>query len=135
MATVTTFNTDYHLLDVDKIKTIHQYPTVTDGFEVWNTSYSDSYDENRHYNRWLSWGPFAELVEMLETMGLMDNKISIEYKDGLFIGFYDGKVRIGTKCWHVGEHKYIKTHEDIINAYKKYKAYFNKRIKTKNRAL
>lgn len=136
MATVATFNTDYHLLDIDEIKAIHQYPTVTEGFEVWNTSYSDSYDENGKFNRWLCWGPFAELVEMLEIMNLMDNKISVEYKNGLFIGFYDGKVRIGTKCWHVGEHKYIKSHDDIVKAYRLYKNYCNRRIKTiNNRAI
>lgn len=135
MATVTKFNTDYHLLDVEKIRNVHQYPTVTDGYEVWNTSYSDSYDENGNFNRWLDWGPFAELVEMLETMNLMDNKISVEYESGLFIGFYDGHVTIGTKCWHVGDHKYIKTHKDILNAYERYKAYCKRRVQRINRVL
>lgn len=133
--TVTTFKTDYHLLDVDKIKAVHQYPTVTCGFEVWKTDYSDSYDEEGKFNRWLCWGPFADLVEMLEAMNLMDNKISVEYKNGLFIGFYDGHVTIGTKCWHSGDHNYVKTHEDILEAYKRYKAYCSRRVQFKNRAI
>ena len=93
------------------------------------------YDENGKFNRWLHWGPFAELVEMLETMNLMDNKISVEYENGLFIGFYDGKVQIGTKCWHVGDHNYVKPHEDILNAYKRYKEKFTAEAMTRQLEL
>lgn len=109
-------NTDYHLLDVDKMVAIHQYPTVTDGFEVWSTSYSDNRDNQGNFNRYCCWGPFADLVQLLEQMNIMDNKISVEY-DGLFIGFYDGKVRIGRKCWHVGDHSNVIKHDEIRKRY------------------
>lgn len=118
MAT-TNIHTDYHLLDVDEIVAIHQYPTIVDGFSVWQTDFVDDYDEDGKFNRYRQYGPFAELVELLEQLNLWDNKIAIEYKNGLFVGFYDRWFSVGTKCTHLG-HTYIKTHEEIMERYKNY---------------
>lgn len=112
--------TDYHLLNIDDIVKIHRYPTVVTGFEVWNTKFSDSLDKNGKFNRYAASGPFRELEEMLENLGVWDNKIAIEYENGLFVGFYDGSWRIGTKCWHIGDHDQVYTHKDLLIRYKRY---------------
>lgn len=114
-------NTDYHLLKIDEIVAVHQYPTIVEGFEVWNNNYSDSYDKDGKFNRWIAAGPFAKLEELLENLNLMDNKIAIEYKNGIFIGFYDNSWSIGTKCWHIGEHNRVVNHEIILQKYEAYK--------------
>ena len=111
--------TDYRLSDIDEIVAVHQYPTIVDGFSVWQTDFIDDYDEEGKFNRYRQYGPFAELVEFLEQLNLWDNKIAIEYKNGLFVGFYDRWFTVGTKCTHLS-HTYIKTHEEIMGRYKDY---------------
>ena len=113
-----TLDTDYSLVDEQKIAAVHQYDCIVDGFTVWETKFSDSKDENGNFNRWIEWGPFADLVELLEHINLMDNKIAVEYYNGLFIGFYDGKVTIGTRVHHFSDHPWIKT--DIRKRVKEY---------------
>ena len=113
-----TLETDWNLLEETKIAAVHQYDCIVDGFEVWKTEFSDSKDEDGEFNRYVEWGPFAELVKFLEHINLMDNKIAVEYYNGLFIGFYDGTVRIGTRVHHLSDHPWIK--RDIVMRYKNY---------------
>lgn len=86
----------HYLEDVSNIKRIHQYPSLCCGHQVWDTDWSDCKDDNGKFNRYVDWGPFQDLVETLEEIGLFDNKIVLVYEDGLHIGFYDGVVKIGT---------------------------------------
>jgi len=111
-------DTDWTLLDEKKIAAVHQYDCIVDGFTVWKTEFSDSKDEHGKFNRWISWGPFADLVELLEHIHLMDNKIAVEYYNGIFVGFYDGEVRIGTRVRHFSDHPWIK--RDIYRRCKEY---------------
>lgn len=111
-------NTDYSLLDAEKIAAVHQYDCIVDGFTVWETRFSDSKDEDGNFNRWIGWGPFADLVKLLEHIDLMDNKIAVEYYNGIYVGFYDGKVTIGTRVHHFSDHPWIKT--DIRRRIKEY---------------
>lgn len=99
---------DFSLTDYDKIAAVHQYDCIVDGFKVWNTDFSDGKDADDKFNRYICWGPFANLVQLLEHINLMDNKIAIEYYNGLFIGFYDGEVTIGNRVRHLSDHPYIK---------------------------
>jgi hypothetical protein len=111
-------HTDFSLIDEQKIAAVHQYDCIVNGFTVWNTEFSDSKDEDGNFNRWIQWGPFAELVELLEHINLMDNKIAVEYYNGMYIGFYDGEVTIGTRVHHFSDHPWIKT--DIHKRIKEY---------------
>lgn len=87
--------TDYRMMHTDKIVRVHRYTTVvTDCFTVWETKW------NPEGNRFSEWGPFEDLVAFLEDINVMDNKIAVEYINGLYIGFYDGKVNIGTGVYH-----------------------------------
>lgn len=111
-------DTDWTLSNEEEIAAVHQYDCIVDGFTVWKTEFSDSKDEDGKFNRWIKWGPFAGLVEFLEHINLMDNKIAVEYYNGIFIGFYDGEVRIGTRVHHFSDHPWIK--RDILRRYKEY---------------
>lgn len=113
--------TDYHLTDVSNWKTFHGYTTVTNGFSVWETRFSDSHDDNGKFNRYAEWGPFYDLVELLEKLNLMDNKIAIEYNNGLVVGLYDGRVRIGNKAYPESYARSL-NNEEIMAIYKKKKA-------------
>ena len=110
-------STDYNLLDPSNIVSIQQYPTFTTGFEVWRTEWSDSRDDEGRFNRWINWGPFQDLYEMLEKIGLVDNKIAIVYDNGLVLGYYDGVIRIGTYFNNRGG--YFKTQEEILQRFNK----------------
>lgn len=110
--------TDSTLTHVREIVAVHQYDCIVSGFVVWDTEFSDSKDDDGKFNRYVAWGPFAELVELLEHIGLMDNKIAVEYSNGMFIGFYDGEVTVGTRVRHFSDHPWIKT--DIYRRYKEY---------------
>ena len=112
--------TDYNLLQVEDIVEIHQYPTTVNGYAVWETEWMSDYDENGKFNRYRSYGPFSELAELLECLGLLDNKIAIKYKSGLFIGFYDGQIRVGNRCTHLSSTHYIKSSDEILERYNSY---------------
>lgn len=114
----TELHTDVSLLDERSIAAVHQYDCIVDGFVIWETKFSDDKDADGNFNRYISWGPFAELVRFLENINLMDNKIAVEYNNGLFIGFYDGKVIVGTKVRHFSDHPWIK--RDVHQRYKEY---------------
>lgn len=111
-------DTDWTLIDENKIAAVHQYDCIVHGFTVWKTEFSDSKDEDGNFNRWIAWGPFANLVEFLEHINLMDNKIAVEYYNGLFIGFYDGEVTIGTRVHHFSDKPWIR--RNIAERYRKY---------------
>lgn len=108
-------STDYDLLDPSNIVSIQQYPTFTTGFEVWRTEWSDCHDDDGKFNRWINWGPFQDLHEMLERIGLLDNKIAIVYDNGLILGYYDGVIRIGTTYDNLGG--YFKSQEEILQRF------------------
>ena len=110
-------STDYDLLDPSNMVSIQQYPTFTTGFEVWRTEWSDSRDDEGRFNRWINWGPFQDLKEMLEKIGLLDNKIAIVYDNGLVFGFHDGVIRIGTYFHNYGG--YFKNQEEILQRFDK----------------
>ena len=114
----TKLDTDSRLVYESKIAAVHQYGSIVDGFIVWKTKFSDSKDEDGKFNRWIEWGPFADLVKFLENINLMDNKIAVEYYNGLYIGFYDGTVCVGTKVLHISDHPWIK--RDIHRRYVEY---------------
>lgn len=114
------FHTDYNLLQVDDIVSVHQYPCMVNGYIVWDTDWLSSYDEDGNFNRYRSYGTFAELAELLEELGLLDNKIAIEYKSGLFVGFYDGKIRVGNRCHHFNTPSIV-NNEKILERYNCYK--------------
>ncbi len=103
---------DSLMLCPSNMKMIHQYPSmVCNGFVVWDTRNSDDNDVNGNFNRYAEWGPFYSLVEILEKLNLMDNKIVVEYKNGFCIGFYDGRVKVGTLVHTSG---YVKDEHDIM---------------------
>ena len=91
------FRLDTQMLDPFYIESIQCYPTTTYGFTIWETEWSDNKDDEGNFNRYINWGPFAELHKLLENTNCLDNKIAIVYSNGLVLGFYDGKIRIGTK--------------------------------------
>lgn len=104
--------TDYQLLRVDEIKNVYCYPTIVDGFEVWNTDWYEG-----PHDRYSDWGPFAKLVQLLEGLNVMDNKIAVEYANGVFVGFYDGKVRVGTSQRYLFDnpaHQKIYSKKDLL---------------------
>jgi hypothetical protein len=122
-------STDYNLLDPSNMVSIQQYPTFTTGFEVWRTEWSDNHDDEGRFNRWIDWGPFQDLHEILERIGLLDNKIAIVYNNGLVLGYYDGVIRIGTYFNNRGG--YFKTQEEILQRFNK--VYLNKRYRKTRR--
>lgn len=121
--------TDHYLLDPSNIISIQQYPTVTNGIEVWRTEWSDHRDDEGRFNRWINWGPFQDLHEMLEKIGLADNKIAIVYDNSLVLGYYDGVIRIGTSYDNLGG--YFKSQEEILQRFDK--VYPNKRYRKTRR--
>lgn len=109
-------HTDSMLLNVEDIKKVYCYPSiVSEGFEVWHTNWWEGPSD-----RYQDWGPFARLVKLLEGLRVMDNKIVVEYTNGVFVGFFDGSVRIGVEQRHLFENIQQKVIEqkDLLKRYR-----------------
>lgn len=116
-------DTDWGLLDISHVKKFYTYDCIVQGYTVWKTEWSDN-NLNGKFHRYVCYGPFAELMAMLEGMNLLDNKIAIEYNNGLYIGFCDGDFRVGTSVLKFGSHEISK--EEILERYNRYKGRITK---------
>lgn len=112
---------DFMLEDLSRVERLYQYPSLCVGYTIWKTKWSDSKDDNGKFNRYIEWGPFQDLVESLERIGLFDNKIVLQYKDGLCIGFFDGSVMIGQKVSDTYKSPYSVSKEEILERCKRKK--------------
>lgn len=107
-------NTDSYLTDIYNMETYYTYDCIVQGVEVWRTEWGTNEIDGK-FDRYQHYGPFYDLMQLLETMGLLDNKIAIRYKNGLCLGYYDGSFRIGKSVYKFWSHE--KDHEFLMKRY------------------
>lgn len=107
--------TDSYLTDVNNMETFYTYDCIVHGVDVWKREWGSDEDPDGKFNRYQSYGPFYDLMQLLERMNLLDNKIAIKYKNGLYLGYYDGVFTIGTSVHKFWSHE--KSHEEILERY------------------
>lgn len=111
------WETDSYLINVDNMVKFYTYDCIVHGITIWKTEWESNYVDGK-YNRYQHYGPLYDLVELLEHMNLWDNKIAIEYSNGLFLGFYDGTFTIGASVHKFWSHE--KSHEELLKRYDTY---------------
>lgn len=109
--------TDRYLTDINNMVKFYTYDCIVHGVCVWKTEWESDQVDGK-FNRYQTYGPFYDLMQLLEQMNLLDNKIAIEYENGLFIGYYDGQFTIGTSVHKFWSHE--KDQSELLARYNKY---------------
>lgn len=99
-----------NVFDLELVIEFYKYATyVNDGIAIYHNG---PFEKDGQFHRYAGYGPFADIVRILEKANLMDNKIALKFRNGSMLGYYDNTWYIGTKANH-GSYGKILTQEEF----------------------
>lgn len=82
------------VFELERVIAFYKYATyVNDGISIYHNG---PFEKDGKFHRYAGYGPFADIVKILEKANLMDNKIALKFRNGAILGYYDNTWYIGT---------------------------------------